>query len=114
MAAFERYEAIDLTTVGNFVDVDVSDADQMTAVARDTQTWGSGVVELRRLIGGDTIAYSPAKVLSAASPALDSLSVEDVSGVRLVVTTAGSGYGRVAFAGKVRDASSRIVSGGAP
>lgn len=114
MAAFESIAAIDLTTVGNYADVDVSGADQVTIVARDGLTWGSGVVEVRRVVGGEEVAYSPAKELDATDRVLDALSVEDVSVLRLVVTTAGNGFGRVAMAGKVRDASGRVVGGGAP
>lgn len=91
---------IDLTTVGNAVDIDVAGVTALSLHATDGLTWGSGVVSVRKVIGGEAVAYDPAKSLSNASQTIESLPVFDAMFLRLQVTTAGTGHGRIAVAAK--------------
>lgn len=91
---------IDLTVVGDWVDVPVGVVDQVSVRAADHETWGSGVVEIQKVYGGDSVPYTVAKAVSNATPTQENVAVADIASVRLVVTTAGTGFGRVAINGK--------------
>lgn len=90
---------LDLTRIGAFVDVAVP-VDRAVAAAVDNEYWGAGVVEIRRLVGGISIAYAVAKTLAVGTKVQDSINTEDAEGVRLIVTTPGDGFGRIVIQGK--------------
>lgn len=97
---------LDLTRIGAFLDV-ATPVDQVSVIAHDHETWGAGVVSVSKLLGGDGVAFTPAVVVSNAAPTAELVPVEDAPGVRLTVTTVGTGFGRVGVYGK------NLAAGGA-
>lgn len=98
----DKYD-IDLNAVGNWLDIDVRDVTTCTLVATDGSGWGAAVVAVEKLIGGDRVAYSPAVVLNASTVAVEGLEVFEAPALRLRVTTAGTGFGRIVCSGKIED-----------
>lgn len=100
VAVQKRY-LIDLSQVGNSMDIDVSNLSQATVRALDTETWGSGAVSLVQVFGGDSVAFeTPPTPLSSAAPVVEGLKVPDALAIRAIVTTAGTGSGRISITGK--------------
>lgn len=91
---------LDLTRVGAWKDVPVSGVEQVTAAVLDPETWGAGVVEVRKVVGGAAVAFDPAVEVSGSAPAAECARARDAEALRLVVTAAGEGFGRIALNGK--------------
>jgi hypothetical protein len=103
---------IDLNQRGDVVYVPVAAVPEIAVRALDHETWGSAVVTIRKVYGGDAVDFSPAVTVSNASPSAERLDVAGVLEVQMSVTTpdASAGFGRVGVYGK--DVQANITVGG--
>lgn len=100
---FHREIMLEIGQVGFTRRVRVDELDALAVVGLDTTDWGGGVVTVEKEVGGARVAYSPAKTVSASTPAIESVEVFDADTLVLRVSTAGTGYGRVSVMGKVNN-----------
>ncbi|MBL4864763.1 MAG: hypothetical protein JKY67_00115 [Pseudomonadales bacterium] len=92
--------SIDLTNAGDHFDLDISTVGSWMSAA-NTASWGSAVVEIRRLIGGVENPYPTTKELTSTAQTSNEESDGNTPSVRFVVTTsdANAGSGRIAIYG---------------
>lgn len=103
----ERVVLLDLTAVGSFEDVSVAGVDSVALCVLDGETWDTGEVAVEQVVGGDGVAFDDAVTLKAASPSKVAVKVGEVTALRLRVSAAGDGFGRVALVGKETQAWQR-------
>lgn len=96
----DRNYVIDLSAGGDWVEVDVSDVSQISVRAVDHELWGSATVTVSKVLGGDSVPFSPALLVSNSLPTEEAIPVEDVDTIRLEPGVLGTNFGRVNVTGK--------------
>lgn len=112
---------MDLTTPGARRVISVRGTDYL-AVSTDPSLMGSAVVEVKKLLGGQEVSYSPAQELSSTNGSVSGLIVDGIDDVVLVVTTNDTSAASVVFTGyseggsiqTPRDFTLEVASGRVP
>jgi hypothetical protein len=102
--AINHTAVLDLSNKGSYEDVDVSRVNEISAAGLDNANWGSAVIEVAKLYGGQSVSFSTAATIdTSTNTKREGLDVSaGVNTVRVSVTTADSsaGHGRVLLTGK--------------
>jgi len=103
---------IDLSAAGNCTYVSTAGVSQWSVAAMDNAEWGSAVVKVSRATGGVAVDYPASKTLTSTDGTAEDLDASADEGIVFTVTTAGSGFGRVAISGSAATKKNGGVAAG--
>tara|TARA_R110002096_G_scaffold173781_2_gene348177 strand:+ start:379179 stop:379505 length:327 start_codon:yes stop_codon:yes gene_type:complete len=99
--------SLNLASSGDFYDFPVLGDDSFSAQGIGVPEWGSAIVELKKVIGGEAVSFSTAKELKVSGSNFrhEDVTTETSESIRAVVTTADATklFGRIIMIGEGKD-----------